>query len=204
MLKLLLGVAIAFAIGFLGFSAYTGNLNQLGQTLYTTLDTTFRPVINAVQPTITMIQQTWSSIPQWLRTVIIGGIPLMFTMFFAWSKNRAMQKLEQTKLEANQQITQMATETSEVKAQLKGYQEIQKQSGSDLVQNVSSLTTRANNAEATLKTQAEQLTQWNERQRQWDLTRHNLEEEARILKSKVKSLQYELDVERGIIKPPVH
>ena len=204
MLKLLLGVAIAFAIGFLGFSAYTGNLNQLGQTVYTTLSTTFRPVINAVQPTITMIQQTWSSIPQWLRTVIIGGIPLMFTMFFAWSKNRAMQKLEQTKLEANQQITQMATETSEVKAQLKGYQEIQKQSGSDLVQNVSSLTTRANNAEATLKTQAEQLTQWNERQRQWDSTRHNLEEQARFLESKEERLQYELDVAEGRIKPPVH
>jgi len=118
MLKLLLGVAIAFAIGFLGFSAYTGNLNQLLQTASTTL----QPIINIVQPTITQIQTTWNSIPPQIKGIITLAIPSMFALFFAWSKNRAMQKLQETKQEANQTITQMASENLEAKAQVQNLQ----------------------------------------------------------------------------------
>ena len=79
--------------------------------------------INIVQPTITQIQTTWNSIPPQIKGIITLAIPSMFALFFAWSKNRAMQKLEQTKQEANQTITQLASENLEAKTEAKKYQD---------------------------------------------------------------------------------
>lgn len=121
MLKKLLLLILAFTAGFLGYSAITGQLGNLYQTVVTTtqpIANFFTGITNFVQPTITQIQQTWTSIPDSLRGILIAGIPTLFMVFFAWSKNRAMQKLEETKLQATQQINQIEGEALDAKAQV--------------------------------------------------------------------------------------
>jgi len=111
MFKHLLAVIAASVVGFLGFYAYTGQLSQLTQTITRMA----QPLVNTFQPIITQIQHTWTNIPDSIRGIILLGIPSSFAMFFAWTKTRAMQKLQQTQLEANQQITQITGEALETK-----------------------------------------------------------------------------------------
>jgi len=70
--------------------------------------------ISKLQP----VFNTWNSLPKAYQGIIIAGIPTLFTIFFAWTKSRAMKKLQQTQLEAGSQYKQLTGEIGEAKQQL--------------------------------------------------------------------------------------
>ena len=85
--------------------------SAIGFGIYQNLDTIIRtaqqglsPIANALAPFISNVQNTWATIPEAYKGILIAGVPTAFTLFFAWSKSRAMQKLQQTQLEAKQKI----------------------------------------------------------------------------------------------------
>lgn len=85
---------VVVAIGFFGASAYLGSLPYILQE-----------ITNGAQPLINFgrsIYSGWASLPQAVQSIILAGIPTLFMLFFAWTKSRAMQKLQQTQQEATQ------------------------------------------------------------------------------------------------------
>ena len=56
---------------------------------------------------VTPLYTAWMKIPGALQTLIVGAIPTALMFFFAWTKSRAMQKLEETKQQASQTTQQM-------------------------------------------------------------------------------------------------
>ena len=83
----------------------------------------FQPAIDqaktSVTTTISSIQTTWASIPNEVKGVVALAIPSAFAVFFAWTKTRAMNKLQQTQLDARQQFTRMSGQANEAQAQIK-------------------------------------------------------------------------------------
>lgn len=82
--------------------------------IYANIDTIIRstqqglsPIANAINPTLRQVVASWNNLPEVYRGLMIAGIPTLFTLFFAWSKSRAMQKLQQTQLETQQKISGM-------------------------------------------------------------------------------------------------
>lgn len=88
---------IVVAIGFFGVSYYLGSLPYILQE-----------ITNKAQPLINvghLIYAKWVSIPPIIQRIILSAvtiIPSVLMTFFAWTKGRAMQKLEQTQQEATQ------------------------------------------------------------------------------------------------------
>ena len=104
-LKMVALAAIAFTLTFIGVSAYLGTLPQLiqkAQSAFAGAKTFFTPVINA-----------WTNLPGAVKNVIMLGIPTLVTLFFAWTKSRAMTKLQQTEQQAATQKTQLTGELSQ-------------------------------------------------------------------------------------------
>lgn len=102
-----IGILAGSTIG-LTFSRYNGNPSLL-----------FADIGKALQPTVTRIGEFfapliawWNSIPSWLRGIITMGIPVFFAIFFAWTKTRAMNKLQQTEIEAQAKLNQMEGQTT--------------------------------------------------------------------------------------------
>lgn len=65
-----------------------------------------------------MLSGYWNTIPAALRGVITLAIPTGFALFFAWTKTRAMSKLQEVKSQAASQITQIQGEKTELQQQL--------------------------------------------------------------------------------------
>lgn len=65
------------------------------------------------QSLFTQIQGAWANLPDLAKTVIVTGIPAAIVTFMAWTKSRAMQKLQQVQQEATLQIGQMEGEKFE-------------------------------------------------------------------------------------------
>ena len=104
-LKTVALVAVTFIVVFLAVSAYFGSLPAIAekaQGAATQAKTLFAPVINM-----------WTNLPSTVKNVIMLGIPTLVTLFFAWTKNRAMTKLQQTEQQAAAQATQLSGELSE-------------------------------------------------------------------------------------------
>jgi len=104
-LKTVALIAITFVVVFLAVSAYFGSLPAIAQKAQgaaTQAKTLFAPVINA-----------WTNLPSAVKNVIMLGIPTLVTLFFAWTKNRAMTKLQETEKQAATQATQLSGELSE-------------------------------------------------------------------------------------------
>lgn len=101
-IKYLLLFAPFVAIGFLAYSYRA--------TILSSLSGGIQPIIATVQPTVTQIQTAWSNLPEVVRGVVLLGIPTAFATFFAWTKSRAMQKLQQTQLQAAQQVSGLNTQ----------------------------------------------------------------------------------------------
>jgi len=110
----LLCFGVALAVGFLGWQAYSGSLPHLWQSIVNAV----KPLTVNLQPAFSRIQTTWTNIPESIRGIILLGIPTAFATFFAWTKTRAMQKLQQTKLQANTQISQLTDQASGAETQL--------------------------------------------------------------------------------------
>jgi hypothetical protein len=56
-----------------------------------------------VQDGFAKIAAWWSGLPDIAHTLMLAGIPVMVSVFLAWTKNRAVQKAEQTQRELQQQ-----------------------------------------------------------------------------------------------------
>jgi hypothetical protein len=82
------------------------------------------PIVSTLQPILTPIYNMWTSIPTPIKSLLTLGIPALVTLFFAWSKNRAMQKLEQTQFEASQRVGQLQGEKLELEGTVKGYEQV--------------------------------------------------------------------------------
>lgn len=104
--KLLLLFIIFFTVGFGVYYYRTPILNSLN------------PITQPLQSAITQIQTAWANIPEpykgYANLGVVGGIPAALMMFFAWTKTRAMQKLEETKQWATQQVTDFNTRIQSV------------------------------------------------------------------------------------------
>jgi hypothetical protein len=101
-------VAIAFLLTFVGVSWYLGSLPQLTQkalSLFEGSKQLFSPIING-----------WNSLPSSVRSVVMLGIPTLAATFFAWTKSRAMTKLQQTEQQAATQATQLTGQLTQAQA----------------------------------------------------------------------------------------
>jgi len=116
-----------------------------------------------IWPFFTQAEAAWSRLPSILKAIIpvtIGAIPTILMIFFAWSKNRAMQLTEQTKLQASQQRTQMKGEYDKKLAVLtKQNQTLQRQVGAG----TSELATKISQQTDTITKQAQTISNLKER-----------------------------------------
>ena len=71
---------------------------------------------------LTQAEATWSGLPSIIKMLITVVPSVIFgaiTAFMAWTKGLAMQKLQQTKQQASQQISQLRGEKGELEQQVK-------------------------------------------------------------------------------------
>lgn len=97
--------AVAFTVTFVGVTTYLGGLPTLTQKLsegVSAAKNIFQPVVNA-----------WNGLPSSVRSIIMLGIPTLAATFFAWTKSRAMTKLQQTEQKAATQATQLTGDLSD-------------------------------------------------------------------------------------------
>lgn len=60
---------------------------------------------------VNQAQTTWATIPSSIQGVVMLGIPTAAALFFAWTKSRAMDKLQQTQQQAATKIGELQGET---------------------------------------------------------------------------------------------
>ena len=60
---------------------------------------------------VNQAQTTWATIPSSIQGVVMLGIPTAAALFFAWTKSRAMEKLQQTQQIAATKIGELQGET---------------------------------------------------------------------------------------------
>lgn len=109
MIKKLLLFAVFIVVGF---TAYTYK-----DTILASLQSTgvaIQPSIDGLQSRFSQIQTAWTNIPETFRGIILLGIPTVFATFFAWTKTRAMTKLQETQQQASQQISGLNTQIQSV------------------------------------------------------------------------------------------
>ena len=75
-----------------------------------------------LQSAVSQVQVAWASIPQSLQGITLAAVPTAFMMFFAWSKTRAMQKLEQVKQTATTQLGELQGANAEAQTEISSYQ----------------------------------------------------------------------------------
>jgi len=80
--------------------------------------TQLSPLTTRLQSGVTGLQAAWSTLPASVQGVVMLAIPSGFAMFFAWTKSRAMLKLQQTQQQATTQATQLQNKTVEAQNQL--------------------------------------------------------------------------------------
>lgn len=99
-------VLVGILVGGGGYCYFTG----------TTID--LSAIIGEIQSKIEPILTTWNTLPSTVQAVIIGAVPTLLMVFFAWTKNRAMQQLQETQQAAGQQIKQISGEAYQAQQQL--------------------------------------------------------------------------------------
>ena len=60
---------------------------------------------------VNQAQTTWATIPSPIQGIVMLGIPTAAALFFAWTKSRAMDKLQQTQQQAATKIGELQGET---------------------------------------------------------------------------------------------
>ena len=108
LLILLLG-PLSFFLG--GIIYYRGNVSLF----FSNLTKTIQPSIATAQSFFTPIINAWNNLPASIKGLATLSIPTFAAIFFAWTKNRAMQNLQQTKLEAATQVGTLTTELTDAK-----------------------------------------------------------------------------------------
>lgn len=113
MIKKLLLFVVFIAVGFMAYSYRGTILNS-----FNGLSGVTQPIITTLQSAFNRVQTAWSTIPSTIQGIVLLGIPTAFATFFAWTKSRAMQQLQQTQLEAKAQLTQLGGEAIEQNQQI--------------------------------------------------------------------------------------
>ena len=75
-------------------------------------------VIQWASNILSPLYHTWTAIPEALRAIILTAFAAIPTLFFAWTKARAMNKLEEVKQQASTQVNQLEGEKKELQNQL--------------------------------------------------------------------------------------
>jgi hypothetical protein len=102
-LILVAGLALGIMIGLYMYPVSISDINS-----------SLEPFVKFLQETMGKVALWWASIPDIFRGLLLAGIPTVFTLFLAWTKNRAMQKVQQTQQQAQQQIGMMTEKLSTV------------------------------------------------------------------------------------------
>ena len=154
------------------------------------------PVFETLKPILTPIYTAWTSIPTPLKSLLTLGIPALLTIFFAWSKNRAMQKLQQTQQEATQRLGQLQGEKLELQSQVTGYEQTY---GKTFTGEIKNLATELRDTQNALTAKTAEIGEWKDKQQQWFSMRSSLEDERNYLSRRVAELEAQLNA-----KPRVH
>ena len=154
------------------------------------------PLFETLKPIFTPIYNAWGSIPEAIRGILIAGIPTAFMVFFAWSKNRAMQKLQQTQMEATQRLGQLQGEKLELQSQVTGLEQTY---GKTVTGEIRDLATQLRDTQNALAAKTAEIQSWKDKQQQWFSMRSSLEDERNYLSRKVAELEAQLNAQ-----PRVH
>lgn len=112
------------------------------------------PIVSTLQPIFTQALAAWESLPNMVKGLITLGIPSILAIFFAWTKTRAMDKLQQTKLEATSHVNQIQGEANEQISVLQQENEtLRNQAG----EGVTELATKLSTAETTITSQQTEI-----------------------------------------------
>lgn len=148
------------------------------------------PVAGLLQSAFTKVQVAWTKIPTTIQGLIVGGVPTLLMLFFAWSKNRAMQKLQQTQQEATQRLGQLQGEKLSLEGEVKGYEQIY---GKTVTGEIKTLATDLRDTQNLLQAKTAELNVWKDKEREWFSMRSRLEDERNYLTRKVKELEAQLN-----------
>ena len=176
---------IVLVLAFMGYCYF------MNPQLLSNLATSLQPIGNA-------LQNGYNSIPAPIKGILqIISIPSIISgVFLAWTKLKAMQKLNETTQSATTQLTKMGGQVEGVKEASVVYTE-------GMTGKVEELATKLQTTKTTLETKEKELLTWQTKEEGWLDTRHRLEEDIRHYDNKIKSMQYKIDVLEGRIKLPV-
>jgi len=186
MIKKLLLVALCFIVGMLVFS-YMSNPSTFLVDLTSKAQSLFTWATNNLGITLSA-----------LGTVAMAGITVVTNYF----KNRTITQQSQQVNALETSLTQ-ASISNESLTQKLGIAEQTEQFGKTASDKIAGLATELNNTQTTLETKVKELADWENKESQWHETRIRLEDERNFLNTKIKQLQYDLDVATGKITPPV-
>jgi len=116
------------------------------------------PLPSMLQSAWTKAQALWATIPGSIKGLVTLGIPSLFAVFFAWTKTRAMTKLQETQLQASQQINQLEGEATVAQTLIDQQKEQITTMAGD---GVTALTTKLGEAQTTIKQQEKQILELN-------------------------------------------
>jgi len=145
----------------------------------------------------------WNTIPDPVKGIITLGIPSLFAIFFAWTKTRAIQKLNETQQLANQKITQVEGEKRELEAQLQGVTETGKSYSASTVDGIKGLATELKDTKDLLSEKQQEILDWKTQEEVWIKTRGRLEGDIKYYKKELETLQEKYDLATGTKKAPV-
>lgn len=114
-------------------------------------------------------------------------------------KNEAINTLGQTVIQKDRDITYLETQLHS-EGTIKAFKE---KYGEDAFTKIETLSTDLTKTKATLETKMTEIANWEEKETRWNDTRSRLEDERNYLANRIKSLEYDLAVEKGEIKLPV-
>ena len=145
----------------------------------------------------------WTGIPDPIKGIITLGIPSACAIFFAWTKTRAMQKLNETQSTANQQIRQLQGEKLELQNQVHAFTKTGETYTKTAAGEITDLATELKATQDLVTQKNSELSQAVARYEVLTKTNIRLEEDLRFAYAKIKKLQEELDRLKGIIPTPI-
>jgi len=183
---LLIAICVSVGVGIYLF---------LNPSAMTVAQNFFSPIIT---PITTQIGNIANAIPSPIKEILgIISIPsIISTVFFAWTKLRAMNYAKQVEQQATQEITSLSGKVEGVKDAAGVYSE----------STVDKITTLAQDLESTrtlLAEKQQEIRDWETKETIWDKSRLRMDEEMRTLRVKLNDLQDKYDIATGVKKAPI-
>jgi len=133
---------------------------------------------------------------------LVGGFSLLIRSILT-RKNETINTLNQTSTQKDDVINYLQTELEKKGNVEQNVNAFTDQYGKTAFEKVQNLSTELQVTKTTLDEKLLEIKDWETKQEMWDTTRHRLEEDTRALNSKIKKLQYDLDVATGKIQLPI-